>query len=175
MGADRSRKCRQPRGGAFYPARPGAGGATTRIRVEARMNQIPLGRRGPLCGTLLIVALTVVLQAAFPSGSAAIKNNGVRPSLELISQWRLPRNQTLSGLAGVRSDIDANDTRYATGSAGVNYSHTWNVQFDTYAEFAAREIRSESRGGNNLMYDVGGSWRASPAIQLNASVGWGLK
>jgi hypothetical protein len=147
----------------------------TSTAVNSGMADLGVGIKGIVPQTIHPdLSLAVVLQAAFPSGSAAIKNNGVRPSLELISQWRLPSNQTLSGLAGVRSDIDANDTRYATGSAGVNYSHTWNVQFDTYAEFAAREIRSESRGGNNMMYDVGGSWRALPTTQLNISFGWGL-
>lgn len=144
--------------------------------VNSGMADVGVGIKGVVPQTIHPdLSLAVVLQAAFPSGSSAIKNNGVRPSLELISQWRLQDNQTLGGLAGVRSDIDANDTRFATGLAGVNYSYTWSPQFDAHAEFAAREIRSETRGGNNLMYDVGGSWRAWPATQLNASVGWGLE
>lgn len=122
------------------------------------------------------VSLAALIQATFPSGSEQLKNNGVRPEFQLIGQWRLPNDNAISGFAGLRSDVDQTDnSRYPTGMLGVNYSHTWSSRFDTYAEVAGREIRTAQYGGKNMMWDVGGAWRALPTTEINGLIGYGLK
>ena len=121
------------------------------------------------------LALAVLVQAGLPSGSAEIKNKGVRPELQLVGSWQLANQNVVGAIAGVRSDVDNNDERYPTGVLGMNFTHTWNAAFTTYGEVAARQIRAASRGGKNIMYGLGTGWRAWPATQIDATAGWGLK
>ena len=144
--------------------------------VNAGMSDLMIGLKGvapPLLDPRLSVA--VLAQAWFPNGASQIKHNGVRPEIQLVGQWQLPSNTAISGVAGVRSDVDVEDARYATGMLGLNLAHGWTPRINTFAELAAREIRTAARGGKNLMWDVGAAWRALPATQLNARVGWGIK
>jgi hypothetical protein len=121
------------------------------------------------------LSVAVIAQAAFPSGSTNIKNEGVRPEFDAVGRYVLPHDNAVSAVAGVRSDVDTEDSRFVSGVLGLDFSHAWNAQFSTSTELAARQISSASHGGKNLMWDLGGAWRPTPGTQLNARIGWGIK
>ncbi len=144
--------------------------------VTTGMSDLVVGIKSPLQQSYFPrVSMAALVQAALPSGSSQMRNNGVRPEVQLIGAWRLPRATALSGMAGLRSDVDLNDNRYPTGMVGANLSHTWGARFDTYAEFAGRQIRAVQYGGKNMMWDVGGAWRLLPTTEINGWAGWGFK
>ena len=144
--------------------------------VNNGMSDLTLGIKGMIPQSYnRDLSLAVVLQAGVPSGSKQFKQDGVRPEVQFLGAWQLPRDNAVSGIAGVRSDVDNVGGRYATGVLGMNFAHTWNPRVTTYGELAAKEIRTASRGGKNMIFGMGAAWRAMPGTQLNATAGWGLK
>ena len=148
----------------------------TQNAVNTGVADLEVGLKGVLPQSMnQDLSLSWLVQAAFPSGSSKVKNEGVRPTLELTGQWQMPQGYSLGAMAGIRSDVAAFNDRYPTGIAGVNFARTWNGQVRTYAELAGREIRTAVRGGKNMMWDVGTSWSVMPQTQLDATFGHGLK
>ena len=143
--------------------------------VKTGMSDLAFGFKGLVPQSLdPRLSVAVLLQAAFPNGSSQIRNNGVRPEFDLVGEWQLPRANTVGGLAGLRSDVDSHRKHFRTGIVGLNFVHAWNARFSSTTELAAREIRTASHGGKNVVWNFGAAWRAIPGTQLNARAGWGL-
>ena len=144
--------------------------------VNNGMSDLTLGIKGMIPQSYdRDLSLAVVLQAGLPSGSKQFKQDGVRPEVQFLGAWQLPHDNAVSGIAGLRSDVDNGGGRFATGVLGMNFAHTWNPRVTTYGEVAAREIRTAARGGKNMMLGMGAAWRAMPGTQLDATAGWGIK
>jgi hypothetical protein len=116
-----------------------------------------------------------MVDALLPTGTEDIGGNGVRPSVRLAADWQFPNQTSLGVMPGCRADRDDTGDWYPTGMLGVNVAHNWNPRVRAYAEMSARTIRSDNRGGKNVVWDLGGAWRVSPDTQLDGSVGFGLK
>lgn len=144
--------------------------------LNTGVSDVTLGLKGVVPQTLdKDLSLSVIVQAGLPSGAQQVRNKGVRPELQFVGAWQLPNQNSIGAVAGVRSEVDFNDQRFPTGVLGMDFTHTWNPVFSTYAEVAARQIRGASRGGKNMMWALGAGWRAMQGTQLDATAGWGLK
>ncbi len=144
--------------------------------VDNGMADFQVGIKGVMPQTFdRDLSMAVVLQAGLPGGSSQFKQTGFRPELQLVSAWQLPNANSISGVAGISSNVDNKGDRYPNGILGLNFAHGWNPRVSTYAEVAGREIRTASRGGKNMQWSLGGAWKAMPGTQLNASAGWGIK
>ena len=144
--------------------------------VNTGMSDLALGLKGVVPQNWnKDLSMAVLVEAGLPSGSQQIKNKGVRPEAKFVGTWQLRGQNSIGTVAAIRSDVDAADQRYASGVLGMNFSHTWTPAFFTYGELAARQIRTASRGGKDMMYAFGAGWRAMQNTQLDATAGWGLK
>ena len=156
--------------------------AFTRVRTIAGasngMADLELGVKGQVPGSLdPRLSLAWMAQALVPTGSERFRTayDGVRPSLRLAAAWQLPQQTSVGVMPGIRWDQDAANERFFTGMLGVNVARVWNPRLRSYAEMTAREIREQTRGGKNMVWDVGSAWHVQPDTQLDAAVGFGLK
>ncbi len=154
--------------------------AATHIRtltsVDKGFSDVAIGFKGgfPTPATSPLRAAWMI-DAALPTGSQAVRTPGVRPSAALTLAWQLPNHTSFGGFAGARADEDVTHQRFTNGLAGVNVTHDWNTRLKTFAELDARSITTVSRGGKQMMWNLGAGWAPLEATQLNAAVGFGLK
>jgi len=144
--------------------------------VESGMGDLTLGFKAAVPQNMnQNMSIAFVGQAAVPSGSETLNNHGFRPEVQLIGKLQMPNSNSLGAIAGLKYDMDQNDTRYKSATLAGNASHTWNAKWASYVEGGIEPWTNASRGGKNLMVNVGSSWCPMPASQLNATVGFGLK
>lgn len=144
--------------------------------VDKGFSDIALGIKGVVPGSFdPRFSAAWVVDAALPTGSQALRTPGVRPSVALTLGWQLPHATSLRGVGGVRMDEDLDHQRFANGLLGVNVTRAWNARFQTFGELDARAIRSNSRGGKLMMWNVGAGWAPLAGTQLDAAMGFGLK
>jgi len=109
-----------------------------------------------------------------PSGSAAFRGRGWRPSLRLVSEWDLPNEFSVGVMPGITLDrTDAGD-EFATGLFAVTVGNGFAPHWDAFVEVAAQQIAARRYGGNIVTFDTGIARRVTDDFQLDAAIYVGL-
>jgi hypothetical protein len=116
----------------------------------------------------------VLLHADLPTGSAAFRGEGVRPSLRVVGEWDLPSDMSLGVMPGIASETTADGRRFASAIMGVVVGKKWTPSFRSFLELAAPRIARASYGGTWLTADAGVAWLLNDHCQLDAAVARGL-
>jgi hypothetical protein len=119
-------------------------------------------------------SLGVIADAAFATGSAQFRGNGVRPSLRAVAEWDLPHEMSLGLMPGLVRDHADDGRRAINGLFGVSLGKDWNERLHTFVELAAPRIARARNGGTEASFDIGAAWTLSRHCQLDAAVMRGL-
>lgn len=119
-------------------------------------------------------SLGVLLHAALPSGSDALRGHGVRPSLRLSAEWELPNDYSLGVMPGVASDTDDDGRRYGYGILAASLGKDFGERAHGFLELAAPQIARATHGGTQLFVDTGMSWLVDKDCQVDFAVSHGL-
>jgi hypothetical protein len=109
-----------------------------------------------------------------PSGSAAFRGAGWRPSVRLVAEWALRDEWSIGFMPGLKLDRTADGHEFANGLAAVVVGNGFAPHWDAFVELAAQQIVARRYGGNILTFDTGIAHRLTPDFQLDASLFIGL-
>jgi hypothetical protein len=116
----------------------------------------------------------VIAEAALPTGSAALRGTGFRPSLNVPLEWDLGHDWSLGVMPGVGRDGDDNGARYTYGVFAASLGKAFSERLHGFAELAAPQIARAVHGGTQAVADAGASWLVNRDCQLDAMVVHGL-
>jgi hypothetical protein len=109
-----------------------------------------------------------------PSGSAAFRGVGWRPSLRLVAEWALPGAFEIGVMPGLLLDRTEDGHAFANGRFAVVVDNGFAPHWDAFVELAAQQIVARRYGGNIVTFDTGIAHRLTPDFQLDASLFLGL-
>jgi len=116
----------------------------------------------------------VLLHAALPSGSRALRGTGLRPSLRLVAEWELPHDLSFGVMPGLGSDSDDSGARYGYGILAANLGKAFNERLHGFVELAAPQIARAPHGGTQASFDTGLTWLVNRNCQLDVQLNHGL-
>jgi hypothetical protein len=119
-------------------------------------------------------SLGLIAEVALPTGSAALRGTGFRPSLEVPAEWDLGHDWSLGVMPGIGRDSDDNGGRYTYGVFGAAVGKAFSERLHGFAEVAAPRIARTAHGGTQTLVDAGVSWLVNRDCQLDAMVVHGL-
>jgi hypothetical protein len=119
-------------------------------------------------------SLAVLAHADLPSGSRALRGEGVRPSLRVAAEWDLPADLSLGVMPGIAVDRNAQGERYRYGILGVVLGRELSERSRGFIEVAAPQIARAADGGTVATFDVGAAWLLSRSCQLDTMLSRGL-
>jgi hypothetical protein len=119
-------------------------------------------------------ALGLIAEAALPTGSAALRGTGFRPSLNVPAEWDLGNDWSLGVMPGVGRDSDDTGSHYTYGVFAASLGKAFSERLHGFAELAAPQIARAAHGGTQPVLDAGTSWLVNRDCQLDAMVVHGL-
>lgn len=119
-------------------------------------------------------AVGLIADAAFATGSAFFRGEGVRPGLRAVAEWELPQGLSLGVMPGVVRDHDDEGRRAVNGVFAVSLGKDWGERLHTFVELAAPRIAHARHGGTEASFDFGGEWRLTKDCQIDAALQRGL-
>jgi hypothetical protein len=111
-------------------------------------------------------SLGLIVEAALPTGSRALRGNGFRPNVELPAEWDLGHEWSLGVMPAVSRDSDA-----TYGAFAASLGKAFSERLHGFAEVAAPQI---GHGSTQTLVDAGVSWLVNRDCQLDAMVVHGL-
>jgi hypothetical protein len=118
-------------------------------------------------------SLGLLAHLELDSGNAAVRGNGVRPSLRLVAEWELPGAMSLGVMPGVSVGRDADGRRFTGALFGAVLGKSWSERWRTYAEVSVPQL-APGHGGVQASFDVGAACLLSGAMQIDAALARGL-
>jgi hypothetical protein len=115
-----------------------------------------------------------LLHADLPSGSAALRGAGVRPSLRVAAEWELVNGVGFGIMPGVGTDNDGRGARRGYGILAATVGRDLTERLHGFVELAAPRIARAGRGGTQASVDAGVTWLLAKDIQLDAALTRGL-
>jgi hypothetical protein len=109
-----------------------------------------------------------------PTGVAAFRGRGWRPSLRLVSEWALTDGFSLGMMPGITLDRTAGGQEFANGLFAVVLDKGFAPHWDAFVELAAQQIAARRYGGNVVTFDTGIAHRLTPDFQVDAALYVGL-
>lgn len=119
-------------------------------------------------------SMGVLLHAALPSGSSALRGVGLRPSARLVAEWDLPHDLSFGVMPGVGSDSDDNGARYGYGILAASLGKEFSERLHGFVELAAPQIARAAHGGTQASFDTGLTWLVNKDCQLDVQLMHGL-
>ena len=119
-------------------------------------------------------ALGLIGAIALPTGSAALRAQGVLPQMVLAAEWELPNGWSLAVTPGAGADVDDDGARYRYAILAASLGKKFTERVQGFFEVAAPQIASASHGGDRVQVDAGVSWRLNRNCQVDAMVVHGL-
>ncbi len=119
-------------------------------------------------------SLAFLLHGDVPTGSAAFRGIGIRPSLRAVGEWELPGNFALGVMPGVAYDANAGAGQEWTAILGATLGRPVSDRLRFFAEYAAEQLPTSSNGGTVALLDVGTALLVTNDIQLDLSYRHGL-
>ncbi|MGN6389134.1 MAG: transporter [Burkholderiaceae bacterium] len=118
----------------------------------------------------LIPAVGWIGELALDTGSDAFRGNGVRPSLRMVTEWKLPHDFSVGMMPGLVLDRDERGGHFASGLFGIVLNRSFGERLKTFVEFAAPQIARADNGGTQLSYDAGVAWLLSRDWQIDTAL-----
>lgn len=109
-----------------------------------------------------------------PTGAAAFRAPGLRPSLRMVAEWELPAGRSLSVMPGVFSARDEAGARYVGGILAVALGQAFTPRLKGFVEVAAEQLAGSRHGGDEWLLDGGLIYQLTPTTQLDVALYKGL-
>jgi hypothetical protein len=119
-------------------------------------------------------SMALLLHADLPSGSAALRGHGVRPSLRLVAEWEFAQGLSLGVMPGIGSETNENGSRYGYGILAATLGKEFNERVRGFVELAAPQVAHAADGGTQLSFDTGLTYLVNKDCQLDAVLTHGL-
>jgi len=119
-------------------------------------------------------SLGVLLHADLPSGSAALRGTGVRPSLRIAAEWELADGLSFGVMPGVGTDNDERGARRGYGILAATLGTDLGERLHGFVELAVPRIGRANRGGTEASFDTGVTWLLARDMQLDVALTRGL-
>lgn len=119
-------------------------------------------------------SLGLIGTVMLPTGSRALRGDGLLPHVALSSEWRLADDWSLALTPGAGRDWDDDGARYGYGMLAASLGKKFTERTQGFLEVAAPQIASASHGGTQKQVDVGVSWLLNKNCQVDAMVVHGL-
>lgn len=120
-----------------------------------------------------VPAVSWILHFDLPTGSKALRGQGVRPSLRSVITWDLPNDMSFGALPGFRADHDSTGQRYIAATFGGVLGKKLSETNRVFAELSISQLARADRGGNIINWDVGGAQGQHPRRHLHGQRGDG--
>ena len=114
-----------------------------------------------------------LLHADLDVGSSEFRGEGIRPSLRVSGEWELSDLLSLGVMPGFVYDTDSSGDRFIGGVFGAVLGQGWTDRWSTFVELAARQIASDSHGGDIIAIDAGTTYLLTPNWQIDGALLWG--
>src|SRR6478752_2152008 len=119
-------------------------------------------------------SIAFLLHGDVPTGSAAFRGIGIRPSLRGVGEWELPGNFGLGVMPGIAYDASAEAGEDWTALFGATLAHPITESLRFYVEYAAEQLPTSSNGGTVALLDLGTALVLGLDTQLDLSYRHGL-
>lgn len=115
----------------------------------------------------------LLVHADLPTGSSAVRGEGVRPSLRAVAEWGLPEGFALGVMPGMA--VHRNDgVRHVAGIFGLVVGKELTPAVRTFGEIAFEALTSAARGGNVAALNTGLAWLVNDRLQLDVGLSVGV-
>jgi hypothetical protein len=120
-----------------------------------------------------VPSLGWILHLELPTGDAAFRGQGVRPSLHATLSWDLPHEWDVGMMPGIEVDHDASGSRFAYGVLGIVAGKHVTPNLRLFGEFSGEQLTSSRHGGSMAEWDAGASYLlgTETLIGFRAAVG----
>lgn len=108
-----------------------------------------------------------------PSGSAAFRGQGARPSVRAVMEWELPQDYSLGIMPGVLWNQTPEAGRFLSGIFAVVAGKSFNERFRGFVEYSGQELTAAKNGGNIATFDMGVAYLLNDNLQLDTVAMWG--
>lgn len=115
-----------------------------------------------------------LLHVEAPSGSAAVRGKGFRPSLRAVAEWELPDGWSAGAMPGVFVGSDDTGRRYTATLLALTLGKSFDPRWRGFLEFAGQQFAPARDGGNFVTLDTGIVWLATPDLQFDLDAAHGL-
>jgi hypothetical protein len=119
-------------------------------------------------------SLALILHADLASGSAAVRGQGVRPSLRMVAEWELPHDFSLGVMPGIGRERDEQGAAFRYGVLGVVLGRELNERLRALVEIALPRIAATRHGGSQASLNGGFAWLLSNTMQVDTVLSRGL-
>jgi hypothetical protein len=109
-----------------------------------------------------------LVDAELPTGSRALRGDGVRPAVRYVAEWELPHDAAVGVMAGAAIDRE-DGRRQPYGILAVTTSRPLAPDWRGFVELAGQRLASTRNGGNVVTFDFGLVWRITPDLQLDTA------
>lgn len=117
-------------------------------------------------------AAALLVHADLPTGSPALRGEGVRPSLRAVAEWGLPEGFALGVMPGLA--VDRSDgVRHVAGIFGLVVGKELTPALRTFGEIAFETLTSADRGGHVAALNTGVAWLVNDRLQLDVALSVG--
>ena len=115
----------------------------------------------------------ILVHADLPSGSEALRGDGVRPSLRAVAEWTLPSGLALGVMPGIALERESGSA-FLAGIVGVVLGLELTASLRSFAEVSFEQLAAADRGGNVGTFNAGLALLLTENLQLDTGVAWGL-
>jgi len=119
-------------------------------------------------------SLAWLADVEMPSGAAAFRGRGWRPTVRLVSEWDLPHEFTLGVMPGITLDRTSEGQQFANGLFAVTLGNGFAPHWDAFVELAGQQFAAKRYGGDIVTFDTGIARRVTEDFQLDAALFVGL-
>jgi len=127
-----------------------------------------------LDGAAATPSVAFLLHGDVPTGSAAFRGIGIRPSLRAVGEWALPGQFGLGIMPGVAYDPNGGVGQQWTAILGATVARPVSERLRFFVEYAAEQLPTSENGGTVALFDVGSAFLITNNIQLDLSYRHGL-
>lgn len=121
-----------------------------------------------------VPSLAFLLHGDVPTGSAAFRGIGIRPSLRTVGEWALPGGFGLGVMPGVAYDPNGGEGQQWTAILGATVGRPVSERLRFFVEYAAEQLPTSENGGTVALFDVGSAFLITNDVQLDVSYRHGL-
>jgi hypothetical protein len=116
-------------------------------------------------------AVSWILHADLPSGSRAVRGEGLRPSLRSVITWELPGDYALGLMPGLRRDSADGGHRFTSGIFGAVLNKKLSESWRAFVELAVPQWARSRDGGVLATWDAGAARLFGNDAQIGVRAG----
>lgn len=114
------------------------------------------------------------LHATLPSGSRALRGQGLRPAVYVPAEWDLGGDFSLGVMPGLGLDHNEQGAHYDYGVLSASLGKDFSERLHGFLEIALPQIARAGNGGTQASLDTGAAWLVNKDVQVDALIMHGL-